>query len=376
MCRSRSDGQGTPDKKIKSNFRRTILSRGGSTGQGIVVSESTTGQLERNAWSRVVLPSWLGSILFHLIVLGIVLLYLWLQPIPPSAPGVRNALGSIVMKSDSEEGRSYIDSINDQSDDASPYEGAEQMQAPVLADVFGGEFSEINDLSEILPNPAIGPRSRGGAAQQIASAANLANDFKKGGRKGGIGSGFGGKVSVSVFGAEGNANSFVYVFDQSGSMDEYGGRPMRVAKAELIRSLEPLGSLQQFNIIFYNEKPYPWKIGKMIFANDINKSGAIKYVEGVIPRGGTRHFDALVEALRLSPEVIFFLTDGDENDALKPGQLEALTKRNERSPGAQINVIQFGSGPGGQSHFLRKLAAQNRGQYMYVDILQMSNIVN
>ena len=56
-------------------------------------------------------------------------------------------------------------------------------------------------------------------------------------------------------GAEGTGTKFVYVFDRSGSMEGYGGRPLASAKHQLISSLTQLNDACQFQIIFYNEQP-------------------------------------------------------------------------------------------------------------------------
>ena len=62
----------------------------------------------------------------------------------------------------------------------------------------------------------------------------------------------GGKARTSLFGVVGEGYKFVYVLDRSGSMD---GKPLRAVKEELIRSLSTLGSVHQFQIIFYNHQP-------------------------------------------------------------------------------------------------------------------------
>lgn len=319
---------------------------------------------------KVRIPAWLGSIFFHLAVLLLILFYLCLQPAPASAPGERNAAGGIVLKQESQDGESFVDSDNDQYGEASPETGDEPLQAPTLEQVVAGEFSEIRDLKQALPQSGIGPQARSASGQNVPSANSMADSLRGGSKTAGLGYELGGKTTVQVFGAEGKGSSFVYVFDQSGSMDEYGGKPMQAAKNNLIKSFESLGSLHKFNLIFYNEKPYVWKTNKMLFADEVNKAGAIKYIQGIIPRGGTKHYPALMEALRLNPEIIFFLTDGDENDKLRPGELEEINRRNGRI-GAQINVIQFGVGEKRQAAFLRTLAAQNRGQYVYIDVFEL-----
>jgi hypothetical protein len=71
-------------------------------------------------------------------------------------------------------------------------------------------------------------------------------------------------------------------------------------------------------------------------------------------------------ALRFSPDVIFFLTDADQ-PALSPAQLLRIRRLNAGR--AAINTIEFGLGPAvGRENFLTRLAQENGGQYVYINI--------
>ncbi|MCL2743206.1 MAG: VWA domain-containing protein [Planctomycetaceae bacterium] len=312
--------------------------------------------------SKDTVISCIGSLIFHVILGLLLLLYFAMLPEPPSAPGDRNAVGGIVLAGNYGEETAYTDGSSDDGTESERSKDNPSLEEGV------GIFSEI-DLRDTVANiSAIGRGNPNAGA--VPNAAAMAGSLQGSGA--GFGGSRGGKTNVRVFGTEGRASSFVYVFDRSGSMNEFSGRPIRAAKKELIKSIEPLEAVHKFNIIFYNEKPLIWKPGRaLVFANDINKVGAERFVEGTVSSGGTNHSAALMEALSLSPEVIFFLTDGDENDAISPGDQEAITKRNNNSVGAQINVIQFGVGAKRESGFLKKLAAQNRGQYVYVNVAEL-----
>ena len=68
----------------------------------------------------------------------------------------------------------------------------------------------------------------------------------------------------------------------------------------------------------------------------------------------------------MGPDVLFFLTDANE-PVLSPGDIAELGRRNRA--GAIINCIEFGVGPfSGGDNFLMRLARQNRGQHVYVDV--------
>ncbi|MEO8496385.1 MAG: hypothetical protein ABI614_15060, partial [Planctomycetota bacterium] len=181
----------------------------------------------------------------------------------------------------------------------------------------------------------------------------------------------GGQARTQVFGAEGTGNKFVYVFDRSASMEGFQGRPMAAAKAQLVASLGDLESVHQFQIVFYNEEPAVFHPDRsrppsILFASDENKQLATSFVERMTAIGGTRHVEALKLALGMSPDVIFFLTDAAEPQ-LTPAELADIRRRNRSE--ATINAIEFGSGPQPRGeNFLMRLARQNRGKHVYVDV--------
>ncbi len=173
-------------------------------------------------------------------------------------------------------------------------------------------------------------------------------------------------ATVSVFGIEGTGSRFVYVFDRSISM---AGPPLRAAKGQLIASLDSLDSVHQFQIIFFNHEPQAWDLtggqGRIAFASDANKRRAEKFVHAVSATGGTFRRDALLLALRLRPDVIFFLTDTDD-----PMTASDLIKaiRHARRDDIAINTIEYGSGASfTQENFLVQLARETGGQYVFVD---------
>ena len=179
----------------------------------------------------------------------------------------------------------------------------------------------------------------------------------------------GGKARTSLFGVAGEGYKFVYVFDRSASMGGSGRNSLRAVKADLLQSLKNLDTVHQFQIIFYNEQPVIFNPtgtpGRLAFATEQNKKRAIRFIDSITPAGGTDHEQALKLAIRLQPDVIFWLTDADE-PKLTPAQ---LAKIRHMAAGIRINAIEFGPGPkpAGAS-FLAELARQNGGGYAYVDV--------
>jgi hypothetical protein len=175
---------------------------------------------------------------------------------------------------------------------------------------------------------------------------------------------------VSLLGVEGKGTKFVYVFDHSGSMGVPGNKPLDRAKKELLTSIDGVSDVQQFYIIFYNQDQKVFRIdptgGRLIFGTDTNKKLAKQFVDSIRAEGATRHVDALAMALRMHPDVIFHLTDGDPPDDLTKDELARLERLN--SNGTVINVIQISPPPGeGQGNRLEALAKHSGGEHHYID---------
>lgn len=182
-----------------------------------------------------------------------------------------------------------------------------------------------------------------------------------------------GQTTTELFGVAGSGSTFVYVFDRSESMSAAGSAPLRAAKTELIRSLDTLTERQQFQIIFYNDTPD-------VFHNDGDATGLVTgepatiarardYVRRTVAVGGTEHEEALRMALRLAPDVIFFLTDA-KIQTMSSAQLDDITRRAEDA-GTTIHAIQFGTGPPPTNTFLEQLVRRGGGGYRYVDVTKL-----
>lgn len=184
----------------------------------------------------------------------------------------------------------------------------------------------------------------------------------------------GGQARTQVFGAEGVGTKFIYVFDRSASMQGFQGRPMVAAKKQLTASLNDLDTVHQFQIVFYNEEPAVFnplhpQPPRILFASDENKTLAADFIDRISPAGGTRHLDAIKLAIAMQPDVIFFLTDAAEPQ-LSPRELSEIKRRNRAE--ATIHSIEFGSGPfQGGDNFLVRLARQNGGKHIYIDITRL-----
>ncbi len=220
----------------------------------------------------------------------------------------------------------------------------------------------------LMPGP-----SRTLAAEPIGSTPSPAAPAEMPPAAAGAGRRFPTTTQTSVFGAAGQGSLFVYVFDRSDSMNDYQRRPLAASRAELIKSLQSLQPTHQFQILFYNSRltafnPSRTQSAQLMFATEQNKELAARFVEQVPASNGTQHMDPLRLALRLAPDVIFFLTDAGEPQ-LTAAELERLRRLNT---GTVINAIEFGVGPDpGGDNFLARLARQSGGQHVYVDVTRL-----
>lgn len=210
----------------------------------------------------------------------------------------------------------------------------------------------------------LGGLTSGDSAAGAAGAGGLLNGPHR------PGSSHGKFARTHVYGVTGEGNTFVYVFDRSSSMSSGGNNLLVSAKRELLASLGDLGEENRFHIIFYNEKPTSMDLGRgfsgLVFADARAKERTRRFVEGILAAGGTRHFEALKQALRLRPDVIFFLTDADEPE-LSDGQMSEIRSLNGGR--TTINTIEFGDRPQPRrNNFLARIARENGGQYLYVDV--------
>ncbi len=149
------------------------------------------------------------------------------------------------------------------------------------------------------------------------------------------------KAQVSLFGVKAEGSKFVYVLDRSGSTD---GKLLATAKAEILASIQTIDDVHQFQLVVYNERPKAFNPagsgGQLAFGTDANREEVKRFFATISGDGGTDHAAALSMAVRMHPDVIFLLSDGDE-PMLTARDLERIDRI---GPGIIINTIQFGEG--------------------------------
>lgn len=173
------------------------------------------------------------------------------------------------------------------------------------------------------------------------------------------GGGLAGKAAADFFGIGGYGQSFVYVVDCSGSMRESG--KFERAVYELLRSIEQLTSDQQYFIIFYNHQAYPLETPGMVLATPKRFEETRDWVSHAQPQGGTVPLPAVLAALQLKPDAIFFLSDG-----LFDPQTSRVIRAHNRSKKSRIPIHTIAFVNREAEGLMRTIARNSGGKYRFV----------
>jgi hypothetical protein len=146
----------------------------------------------------------------------------------------------------------------------------------------------------------------------------------------------------------------------SGSMND--GRRFDRAVEELIRSLNSLVPTQKFFVYFYNGVTYPMldmRAGKLMPATPGNRTKVINWIKTLHPDGDTAPDDAIERGLKMKPQVMYFLTDGEI-----PETTRDTAKKYNRDHKVVIPTIAFVTEEGAE--MLKGIAKDNKGKYRFV----------
>jgi hypothetical protein len=338
---------------------------------------STSGRQQKiGDWLRphlqwIIIPSWLLSIAAHA---GTIFLCMLLSQTPSCRSDIQGDGGE-----DFRDVGIYVSESNP-LDSESPASG-EESGAAAAAEIAPQPTLDAPPVPLSLPETSSLPVLGAGGVPSLGGAPVLPTAGASTTGSGGTGAGGvpdpRGGGGTSLFGASDRGSKFVYVIDRSWSMEGsgVGVTPMSMAKTELIASVARLDEQQQFQVVLYNEAPTVLVADNgrfdYFFGTDAQRLNALRQLSLIQPTGGTSHFPALMRALELVPDVVFFLTDGQE-PALSAKELNQLGKANR---GARIHCIEFGNGPPlvdptglTPGNWLKKLASENAGTYVYHDI--------
>jgi hypothetical protein len=180
----------------------------------------------------------------------------------------------------------------------------------------------------------------------------------------GEGFGRGGGTGGKFFGQGGGAKRIVYVVDRSGSITD----SMMYVKFELRRAIRSLDSTQNFYVIFFSSGPaVPMPSGKMVQATESNKMMAGDFIDGIVPVGQTDPSEALKMAFAEKPEEIHLLTDGEFDKKIVP-LIDSLNKGKT----VKVHTLCFLYSQG--EPILQEIALKNNGKYKYISDVDLQGL--
>ncbi len=284
------------------------------------------------------ISSWSGSILIH--VLLVILLLLITQSRPGKPGKIHDGKKVSIEVSDSKDliaEQQPLDAIQVSALNPWAIQTPQQPDVQVLEEISQITTSEPTISMKMSPSDL--ENSLSGNWASFMSQSNL------------------GELGATFFGLQARGGKFVYVVDRSASMAN--GR-LDAARNELFHSIESLTSRMSFFIIFYDVDYLKMEAEGLVKASRHNREIYFEWARTVPAAGSTDPTKAIQFALRLKPDAIWLLSDGEfENDSVVD-QIRA-TNQISRIP---IHTIAFADNSGEDS--LRLIARQNRGNYRFV----------
>jgi len=164
--------------------------------------------------------------------------------------------------------------------------------------------------------------------------------------------------SATFFGVKADGRKFVFVVDTSGSM-ALNARFLR-CRNELLRSLASMQYGQQYFVVFFNHTTFPMPEHKLVDARPAQLKKTAEWVVGAVPAGGTEPWDGLALALRMKPDAIYLLTDGQ----FDPKVVDKTIAAQPESKKIPIHTIAFESLEG--ARLLETISRASGGQHLFV----------
>lgn len=237
--------------------------------------------------------------------------------------------------------------------------GAAALAGVVRPRPAGVVVQLASDPGELAVAETWGDSGSLGESVQALSSAGRQSGQGTGDRDGdGSGTGF--------FGADRSAQSIVFVVDCSSSMNQphesTAKTRFRRVKIEMLRTIAEMDGSRQFFIVFFNNEALPMPAGSLQYATPHHKQRYLEWMARIPALGETDPREALGLALRLSPQVIYFLTDGRFTYR---AEQELLGLRQTRS---RIHTFVFGESEDLEeaAALMQKIAENNGGEYHFI----------
>jgi hypothetical protein len=163
---------------------------------------------------------------------------------------------------------------------------------------------------------------------------------------------------ATFFGVKAEGKSFAFVVDTSGSMSA-NMRYMR-CREELLRSVGGLHYRQKYFIVFFNHTIFPMPERQLVEARPNQLRQTMAWITGAVPTGFTDPWPGLLMAVRMKPDAIYLLTDGE----FDTGVIEKVIAAQPQSKKIPIHTIAFESQAGEQT--LQTISRVTGGTYRYV----------
>jgi von Willebrand factor type A domain len=227
------------------------------------------------------------------------------------------------------------------------------------------EFDELTLVRDAAPGITVTnakpPRAPKHSRERSLGASKRGEPQATVGQGGGDGNGSG--DGRGFFGTVPGGKSVVFVVDNSGSMNHPDNNPAvtryQRMKFELVKSILELPAESQFYVIFFCDVTHVMPASDLQPATPQLKEKYVNWIAGVETGGGpTEPRGAMQKALRLKPDVIFFLTDGEFDEPIN------LKLMSIRQPRTTIHTFAFGERLG--EEVLRALAQKNHGRYRFI----------
>ena len=306
-----------------------------------------------------VLGGWGASLVVHAVILSVLGTVTFLTPRSPAVQSFDASITEMESAPDLEAFTTRPTSFRSGKTVEGGGSKGKTPLAPVASAPVRPDFGALASLDAPLATfSGEGPVNPG------AKVAELGSGFGEGvgaGMGNGVGDGVG-DGNGTYFGMKGDSSSVVFVVDASSSMNRpYPGftksRFGRV-KFELLKSISQMSPEQQFFVIFFSEDAYPMPARNLVPASPGNQQIYMRWVAEAKALGNTNPENALVAALKLKPETIYFLTDGNFNyRSVKAAKRYNPTK-------IPIHTIGFGDNTGEDR--MKEIAAESGGTYRFI----------
>ena len=321
-------------------------------------------QGRRQKWRRFV-GSFTISTVLHLVLIAITALFV-IRQVRPRTPSTFDTIWS-------DGPAQEIDIVIPASPSFEPQAGGNSLNPGGTS--LGIEFdpsmiaSVGDDLSLEVSSPIVNGPVGGTPSSTNAKSSSSAANSKKGsikpgkGRGLGEGDGVGNGSGPGFFGSVPGSKRIVYVVDNSRSMNAKHDSPsktrFRRLKVELIKSILELPPESQFFVIFFADEMLAMPAESLQPATPQSKDHYLRWVAQVDPGGGpTDPLEAMATAIKLQPDIIYFLTDGEFKKGVN------LKLRSIKLPRTTIHTFAFGETLG--EELLKDVAQRNGGEYKFV----------